>query len=453
MSAADDERMTTTEFDVAHEHAPVRLHLRDDLRRSRLTIFFRLPLVIPHAIWLFLWSIAAFFAAIANWFATLALGRPPAALHRFLSAYVRYATHVNAYLYLVANPWPGFTGVAGSYPIDVEIPPPARQARWKTLLRVILALPALLLSLFFGGPLLAPRPFYSRGSGRYAGGVTVGSGFLVGVCALLGWFASLGRGRMPRGLRDAGAYGIGYGAQVLAYVLLLSDRYPNSDPEELLRELEPPPEHPVRLVVTDDLRRSRVTVLFRLLLAVPHLVWYTLWTIVALIVSIPNWFATLFAGRPPRPFHRFLSAYVRYATHAFAFLYLVGNPFPGFVGAHGSYPVDIAVSHPSRQSRWRTGFRFILAIPAFLVNTALSYALLVVAVLLWFVSLVRGRAAPGLCNLGAYALRYQAQLNAYLYLVADRYPHASPLEGRAAPAESPPDEPSLQTTPSPPSTA
>ncbi len=30
------------------------------------------------------------------------------------------------------------------------------------------------------------------------------------VCAFLGWFASLARGRMPNGLRDLGAYGIGY---------------------------------------------------------------------------------------------------------------------------------------------------------------------------------------------------------------------------------------------------
>ena len=28
--------------------------------------------------------------------------------------------------------------------------------------------------------------------------------------------------------------------------------------------------HPVRLVVTDDCRRSRLTVFFRLLLAIPH---------------------------------------------------------------------------------------------------------------------------------------------------------------------------------------
>src|SRR5207244_7323778 len=34
--------------------------------------------------------------------------------------------------------------------------------------------------------------------------------------------------------------------------------------------------YPVRLVVTDDLRRTRLTVFFRLLLAIPHFIWLSL---------------------------------------------------------------------------------------------------------------------------------------------------------------------------------
>ena len=38
-------------------------------------------------------------------------------------------------------------------------------------------------------------------------------------------------------------------------------------------------DHPVGLVVTDDLHRSRLTVFFRLILAIPHIVWFVLWSI------------------------------------------------------------------------------------------------------------------------------------------------------------------------------
>jgi hypothetical protein len=64
-------------------------------------------------VWLYLWGIVALFAWIAIWFATLFAGRSPDALHRFLAAYMRYQTHVGAYLLLVANPFPGFLGRPG----------------------------------------------------------------------------------------------------------------------------------------------------------------------------------------------------------------------------------------------------------------------------------------------------------------------------------------------------
>jgi hypothetical protein len=114
---------------------------------------------------------------------------------------------------------------------------------------------------------------------------------------------------------------------------------------------------------------------------------------------------------------------------------LVANPFPGFTGAPGTYPLDLEVEGPQRQSRWKTGFRIVLAIPALLVDGALSGALVASAVLTWFYALVKGSAPWGLRNLSAYTLRYDAQTQAYLLLVTDAYPHASPLEGEDTPSE------------------
>ena len=155
---------------------------------------------------------------------------------------------------------------------------------------------------------------------------------------------------MPKGLRDAGAYGVGYSAQVLAYLLLVTDRYPNADPTAMLAGVERPPLHPVHLVGdADDLRRSRVTVFFRLPLAIPHIVWLALWAVAAIVVGLVNWFATLFAGTPSAAFHRFLSRYVRYTLHVYAFLYLTANPFPGFAGEEGR--TRSTSSCPARRGR------------------------------------------------------------------------------------------------------
>jgi len=415
---------------VEDEPHPVRLVVSDDLQRNRLTVFFRLLLAIPHFIWVTLWSIAAIVVAILQWIVTLVSGTPAPGLHGFLCRFARYTVHLNAYLYLVANPYPGFSGDEDSYPVDVRLPGPQAQPRWKTLFRIILVLPAAGLSFALsgvGGPSRVPRSGRSSTFSSSGGALTL-------VCAFLGWFASLERGRMPKGLRDAGAYGLGYGVQTLAYVLLITDRYPNADPTALLDGVERPTEHPVRLVGdAHDLLRSRLTVFFRLLLALPHIVWLALWTIAAIIVAIIVWFATLFSGRPPKTLHAFLSHYVRYQLHVSAFIYLAANPFPGFDGREGVYPLDLVLPSADRQNRWITGFRIFLAIPAIIVNSALSWAILVCAVYTWFVALVRGSAPWGLRNLMAYGLRYAAQLNAYLYLLTDTYPHASPLEGAAPP--------------------
>jgi Domain of unknown function (DUF4389) len=420
----------------AHPPAhPVRLVVRDDLERSRLTVFFRLILAIPQFIWITLWTIGIFFVVLVNWFVTLVAGRPATRLHGWTSAYVRYTVHFNAYLYLTANPYPGFTGEQGEYPIDLELPEPGPQTRWKTLLRLFLVIPALLLATALGGG-FSTGYASQRGNSQYSG--VAGRGALAATCAILGWFAILARGRMPKGLRDASAYGIGYGAQVAAYLLLVTDRYPNADPTAMLSDVERPPEHVVRLVGdADDLRFSRLTVFFRLPLAIPHILWLLLWGIVVVFAVVANWFVTLFRGTPASALHRFVSRYVRYQLHVYAFLYLVANPFPGFVGAPGSYPLDLVLPEPARQNRWKTGFRIVLAIPALLVDTALGYGLLIAAVLTWFVALFRGAAPWGLRNFSAYVLRYQAQTNAYLALVTDAYPHASPLEGEQQQREPP----------------
>lgn len=408
-----------------HPEHPVRLTVEDDLRRNRVTVFLRVILAVPHVIWVVLWSIVMAVVAVASWVATLVAGRLPDPLHRFATAYIRYVTHVGAYVFLIANPYPGFSGEEGDYPIDVRLPPPEPQERWKTFLRLPLAIPALLLASALGGA--GALRFYGGRGGRFRGG---GGGALLAVTGLLGWFASLGRGAMPKGLRDAGAYSLGYTAQVYAYLFLVTERYPNADPAAMLADVARPPVHPVRLVGdAHQLRRSRLTAFFRPLLAIPHLVWLALWTIAAILAAIANWVVTLGSRTPSPTLHRFLCAYVRYSLHVNAYLYLAANPFPRFDGEGGRYPLDLELPPPEPQNRWVTGFRVLLGIPALAVSWALGWGLIVAAVLTWFAALATGRAPWGLRNYSAYALRYGAQCNAYLYLLTERYPNASPLEG------------------------
>ena len=406
------------------EQHPIRLVVRDDLKRSRLTVLFRFFLALPHLVWLAIWGYAALYlVAPIAWLLTLILGRLPEPLWRFFSPLVRYATHVFAFVFLAGNPFPGFTGRAGSYPVDLEIDPPERQSRWKTAFRILLALPALYLAaVLLVYPVLVS--WYDESGRPYALFFVWG---LSAVAAILAWFVCLARGRMPTGFRDLLAYTLRFGAQTWGYLFLVTDRYPDPDPTKPPAS-QPTPEKPVKLRVEDDLRRSRLTVFFRLLLTFPHFVWLLLWGIAVVFAVIAGWFATLITGRLPANLHRFIAAYVRYQMHVFAFLWLVANPFPGFAGTAGSYPVDLEIAPRERQSRWKTLFRLFLAIPAQLLASAFSAPLQLVAVFGWFVGLVLGRTPEGLRNLGAYALRYQAQTYAYLWLLTDSYPYGGPTD-------------------------
>jgi hypothetical protein len=180
--------------------------------------------------------------------------------------------------------------------------------------------------------------------------------------------------------------------------------------------------HPVRFRVDDDPRRSRLTVFFRLLLAIPHLVWLTVWTYAILLVLVFQWLATLFAGRMEEDVHGFIGRFARYNVHVYAYVFLLANPFPRFRGLPGSYPVDLELDPPERQNRWTVLFRVALVIPAYVFATVLGTVIYVVALLGWFAALALGRMPNGLRDLGTYCLRYQTQTYAYLMLLTKRYP-------------------------------
>jgi hypothetical protein len=181
---------------------PVRLVDRDDLRRSRLTALARALLVTPHLIWLWLYTLVAIVIAVANWVVTLIRGHSPQRMDRWLVRYLRYTVYVYSYLYLLANPYPPFHGGEASYPIDLRVEGPDRQRRLVTAFRLVLVIPAWVLSWVLSQVLL--------------------------VIAVLSWFIAIVMGRIPRGMKQIGLYCLRYQTQVLAYLLIATDRYPST---------------------------------------------------------------------------------------------------------------------------------------------------------------------------------------------------------------------------------
>jgi hypothetical protein len=171
-------------------------------RRNRLTAFFRLILAIPVAIWLALYALLAGIAILIAWFAIVFTARYPRGLYDFVAGYTRFLTRVTAYVSLLGDPYPPFGGSDDpAYPVRLQFAGPLEHySRLKTLFRIILAIPILIL--------------------RYV------MELLLKIGAIAAWFVILVTGRMPRGLFDLMVLVNSYMARSDAYLYLLTETYP-----------------------------------------------------------------------------------------------------------------------------------------------------------------------------------------------------------------------------------
>ena len=77
--------------------------------RSRLTVLFRIFMVIPQYIVLYLVGIAAGVLLLIAWFVVLFTGRWPEGLRRFCIGYYRWSIRLQAYFFLITDVYPPFS--------------------------------------------------------------------------------------------------------------------------------------------------------------------------------------------------------------------------------------------------------------------------------------------------------------------------------------------------------
>lgn len=182
----------------------LRIHSDEPLRRRRTGVALRVVLAVPHLVVVAGWSILAVFALVAAWLAASVAGQVPSRLHRFLAAYVRYAGQVTAWFHLVSGTYPSAARTL-RHPFAIDIPERSRQPRLLALLRPLIALPALLLASVLR--------------------------VVLALSAVAAWFTALALGRTTEGLRELGTFCLRYELEALAYLLLLTPRYPRLAPE------------------------------------------------------------------------------------------------------------------------------------------------------------------------------------------------------------------------------
>jgi hypothetical protein len=178
---------------------------------------------------------------------------------------------------------------------------------------------------------------------------------------------------------------------------------------------------PVLMAFAEPARQSRLTVFFRIILAVPQLIVLAVVGLVAEIVSVIGWFGALFMGRLPRFAADFLPGYLRWSARVSAYLALLTGEYPPFAMDDADYPVRVAAA-PGRLNRLAVFFRFILAFPAAIVASVVSGGLAIGLFIAWLIVLISGIMPTSLHKAIAAIVRYQTRVQGYRLLVTSEYP-------------------------------
>jgi hypothetical protein len=204
-----------------------------------------------------------------------------------------------------------------TYAARLDVDYPGELNRLTTLLRVIWIIPILIILALLTGSGGWASTSESGDAVRASGGGIAGG--LELATALMIVFRQV----YPRWWFDFARELTRFSARVLAYLALLTDKYPSTVDEQTVHlEVDYPN-------VEQDL--NRWLPLVKWLLAIPHYFVLIILTILAVLAVVVAWFAILFTGRYPKGLFDFVVGVGRWGlrVQAYAFL-LVTDRYPPF---------------------------------------------------------------------------------------------------------------------------
>ena len=208
--------------------------------------------------------------------------------------------------------------------------------------------------------------------------------------------------------------------------------------------------------VTYPETRNRLTVAFRLILAIPHQIVVTLWGYLAQILAVVQWFIVLFTGQRNDGIWNMHLSYLGYYGRVQGYSFLLFDEYPAFGTDQAKVPMVQDLTYGEPASRLTNGLRFIWIIPAMILGIVFGIAVSVVLLIVWFAILFTGRFPRGMFDFTMKALRFFLQLTSYALMMTDTYPKwgsGVPAVGAApVPPSVPPSDPTPGIVPPAPAT-
>jgi hypothetical protein len=190
-----------------------------------------------------------------------------------------------------------------TYPATFEVDHPDRITNWRPLVQWLLAVPHWLV--------LNALDNLSR------------------IVAIISWFAIVFTGRLPAGLASVQHLYIRYNNRTVAYAAFLREEYP---PFVFGTTAADQGEQPaLRTAFSPQYEdRNRLTVGFRLILVIPHVIALAVLSVAAFLVVFVWVFVVLFTGRWTAGVRDFVVGVMRWYTRVNAYFLLLTDEYPPF---------------------------------------------------------------------------------------------------------------------------
>ena len=190
-----------------------------------------------------------------------------------------------------------------AYPATFEVDHPERITNWKPLVQWLLAIPHFI--------------------------VLYALGIVSEVVAIISWFVIVFTGRLPEGLAGIQHLYIRYTNRTYSYAAFLREEYP---PFAFETTAADPGDYPaVRTNFIPQYEdRNRLTVAFRIILVIPHVIVLALLGIVAYFAVIIGVFVVLFTGQWSAGLRDFVVGVIRWSTRVYAYQLLLTDEYPPF---------------------------------------------------------------------------------------------------------------------------
>lgn len=199
------------------------------------------------------------------------------------------------------------------YPVQFRVEyPEGQRDRGSVLVRILLAIPILIVSGLLSGNFPLDDAGMTRAQASLAGaGLSIATALMI-----------LFRQKYPRWWFDFMLALSRFSARIGAYMLLLRDDYPSTDEQQAVH---------LDIAYPDVAGLNRVLPLFKWLLAIPHYIVLSLLSVAALVIAVVSWVAILVTGQQPKWAFEFLEGLMRWGWRvtAYAFL-LTTDRYPPF---------------------------------------------------------------------------------------------------------------------------